>query len=319
MRKSKIVVSVVSTLFYSETFLDEFLTRTLAAIKTLKISRFEIILVNDGSPDKSLEKAREAQKAIPQIRIIDLSRNFGHHNAMLAGLTYSTGNYVFLIDSDLEESPELLVDFYKLLRQKKEVDVVFGYQEKRKGKLPERLLGYVFYSTVRKINKNAINRNVSTVRLMSRRYVDALLLFVERETPISVLWDNTGFAQLPFPIEKKSNSGRKSTYSLVSKLKLALSMFLIVGYGPIVIVSAFLILTFIAALLVGTYIAVMVLSGALVMSGWTSLMLSMWMLGIINLTISAIIALYVANIYSESKARPKFIVRDLMNGETRNE
>src|SRR4030095_1456442 len=105
---------------------------------------FEIILVNDGSPDDSLEIALRLQLQDARIRIIDLSRNFGHHKAMMTGLMHARGQMVFLIDSDLEEDPELLETFHEKLLETR-ADVVFGVQRKRKGALFERISGAVFF------------------------------------------------------------------------------------------------------------------------------------------------------------------------------
>src|SRR5215213_8942298 len=97
-------LSVVTTLYYSQSFIEEFYTRTLNSILAITTD-YEIVFVNDGSPDASLERVLAIQSKDPHVVIVDLSRNFGHHKAMMAGLHHASGDYIFLIDSDLEEAP----------------------------------------------------------------------------------------------------------------------------------------------------------------------------------------------------------------------
>jgi putative glycosyltransferase len=132
-------LSIVTTLYESAPYLAEFHVRVCNTAE--KITRdYEIILVNDGSPDNSLDVARSIHLKDNRVRVIDLSRNFGHHKAMMTGLAHARGDLVFLLDSDLEEERELLRTFYEEL-QRSGADVVFGVQEKRKGRLFERLSG----------------------------------------------------------------------------------------------------------------------------------------------------------------------------------
>src|SRR4051812_43548656 len=122
-------LSIVATLYRTGSFLADFHARATAAARSLTDS-FEIVLVNDGSPDDALALALTLAHSDPKLRIVDLSRNFGHHPAMWAGLAHATGDLVFLIDSDLEERPEWLGDF-NAIREQHGADVVFGVQEVR--------------------------------------------------------------------------------------------------------------------------------------------------------------------------------------------
>ena len=103
-------LSVVTTLYKSKTYLEVFLKEIISSIETIEVMDYELIFVNDGSPDDSVEYLLERKKDISQIKVIDLSRNFGHHYAIQAGLNYASGEYVFLIDNDLETPPSVLVD-----------------------------------------------------------------------------------------------------------------------------------------------------------------------------------------------------------------
>ena len=141
-------LSIVSTIYKSEKTIKEFIRRISYSAKKLIGENYEIILVNDGSPDNSLVSALEESKETKKVKIIDLSRNFGHHKAIMIGLSYASGNLVFLIDSDLEESPEIIEDFLFEFKRR-EVDVIYGVQNKRKGKFFERLSGTVYFKLFR--------------------------------------------------------------------------------------------------------------------------------------------------------------------------
>lgn len=196
-------LSVVATLYRSEPFIGEFLTRMGAVAGKIAGDDYELILVNDGSPDDSLAVALAKAEADPHLVVVDLSRNFGHHKAMMTGLAHADGDLVFLIDSDLEEEPEWLESFHGQLRDQG-CDVVYGVQKSRKGRVFERWSGVVFYSLLRTLTALDLPKNIVTARLMTRRYVEALLRHEEREVFLAGLLQITGFDQRPTPVTKKA-------------------------------------------------------------------------------------------------------------------
>lgn len=137
-------LSIVTTLYYSAPYIEEFYKRIKTSIAKLNITDYEIIFVDDGSPDNSLEVAKSIIAIDQNVSVIDLSRNFGHHKAIMTGLTHAKGDYIFLIDVDLEEEPELLELFWKE-NDNDDVDVVYGIQRKRKGKIFEKISGFQFF------------------------------------------------------------------------------------------------------------------------------------------------------------------------------
>src|SRR5262249_3388596 len=135
--------------------------------------------------------------------IVDLSRNFGHHKAMMTGLDHARGDLVFLIDSDLEEDPECMREFAIEMSRTK-ADVVFGVQETRRGSWFQRVSGNLFFDLFNAVTGIAMPKNMVTARLMTKRYVDALVLHREQEVFIGGLWHITGFKQVPFAVVKHS-------------------------------------------------------------------------------------------------------------------
>ena len=198
-------LSIVTSMYRSAPFLTEFHSRCTAAAARLGVPSYEIVFVNDGSPDDSLRIAVELNAGDPHVRVIDLSRNFGHHKALMTGLAHARGELVFLVDCDLEEDPDWLVAFHETLKTES-VDVVYGVQAERKGDWFERAAGRVFFSLFNRMLTHPIPVNVVTARLMTARYVKALVSHRERELCLAGLWVITGFEQRPFVVRKGSRS-----------------------------------------------------------------------------------------------------------------
>src|SRR4051812_25349055 len=185
-------LSVVTTMYRSAPYLVEFHDRVCRAAKAL-FESFEIVFVNDGSPDEALDVAVRLFEEDERVRVIDLSRNFGHHAAIMTGLDRAHGDLVFLLDCDLEEEPELLSAFHDAMEATR-ADAVYGVQASRKGGRVERWAGAVFYKVFNALSATPVPANLVTARLMTRRYVRALVAHREREICLAGLWAITGFS-----------------------------------------------------------------------------------------------------------------------------
>jgi putative glycosyltransferase len=301
-------LSIVSTLFQSEEYIHEFHRRASAAAQELAGESYEIIFVNDGSPDNSLAVAVDVAEDDAHVVVVDLSRNFGHHRAMMTGLSYSTGEKVFLIDSDLEESPEWLQLFDEQLA-KSGADVAYGVQINRKGGWSERLTGWLFYRLFRLATGVAQVDNIVTARLMTRRYVDALVAHQERELNIGGLWIITGFKQVKVEVTKLSHS--PTSYSLTKKFSHFVNA--ITSFSSLPLVAVFytgLIIT-ISALLFSTLLVFRYFMYEAPADGYTSLIVSIWFFSGLIILFLGIQGIYVAKVFSEVKQRPYTVVRSV--------
>lgn len=299
-------LSVVATLYRSAPYIEEFCRRSSAAARAFAGEDFEILLVNDGSPDDSLERALAMVGGDSHTVVVDLSRNFGHHKAMMTGLAYARGDYVFLIDSDLEEKPEWLVDFADEMRRQ-DCDVVYGVQAQRKGNAAERWSGYVFYRLARLMTGLHLPDNIVTARLMSRRYVDALLRHEEREVFLAGLWYITGFKQHATTVDKGSTS--PTTYTFRHKLSVLINSVTSFSNLPLIWIFYFgLSISFVACLYI-VYIVLQWWSQQAPLTGWTSVMASIWLIGGLIISFIGVVGIYLSKIFSETKRRPYTIVR----------
>ena len=294
-------LSIVATLYNSSRYIEEFCRRAADAARQLAGNEYEIILVNDGSPDDSLNVAIQLSEVDPHLVVVDLSRNFGHHKAMMAGLSYALGEKIFLIDVDLEESPEWLLNFSAQMEQEQS-DVVYGVQKSRKGGWFEKLSGEIYYWLLNLMLSMDHPKNITTARLMTKRYVDALLLHKEREIVMSGLWLITGFDQRQQLVDKKSHS--RTTYGFLRKLSHLVNIVTSFSNKPLVFIFFVGLSIFIGSLVYTLYLIVNQVFFHITVDGWTSIMVSVWFLGGMTILFIGVIGIYLSKIFSETKQRP---------------
>lgn len=301
-------LSIVSTLYYSAGYIEEFCQRITAVATRVFGDDFEIILVNDGSPDSSLGIAIAQTDKDSRVKVVDLSRNFGHHKAIMTGLGFSTGDYIFLIDIDLEEEPEWLEIFFRELLNKK-CDVIYGVQVRRKGGLFERFSGEVFYWLIKKISGLNFRENIVTARLMTNEYVKSLILHKEREIFLAGLWHITGYDQQPYNVYKHSTS--ETTYNF--KRKLSIFVNAITSFSNTPLMAIFYVGSFISTLafLFVSYLIINWMFLSRPVSGWTSLIASMWLIGGMIICFIGVIGIYLSKIFIETKQRPYSIIKSV--------
>lgn len=297
-------LSIVTTLYNSRDYINEFYQRISSEAQKIT-EDYEIIFVDDGSPDDSLDVSILLSNQDERIKVIELSRNFGHHKAMMTGLSHAKGELVFLIDSDLEEEPELLGNFYNEMNQ--DVDVLYGVQNKRKGGWFEQISGQFFYRTLNYLTDLNIAENIVTARLMTKDYVNALIMHDEREIFIAGLWQITGFKQKSITINKHSTS--ETTYTLGHKLSILENSIVSFSNKPLkLIFHTGLIISMLSFL----YISMIVfqkLFMSIEIEGWSSLIASIWFLGGLIILFIGMLGIYLSKIYTESKRRPYSIIR----------
>jgi len=300
-------LSIVTTLYSSENHVHEFYERATEAAINLIGEDFEIIFVNDGSEDRSLEIAISLMQQDKKIKILDLSRNFGHHKAMMTGIEFAKGKKVFLIDVDLEEQPEWLTSFDEQL-EREGLDLVYGVQAKRKGNFFEKISGYFFYRLFRFFTKLDQPNNITTARVMTYRYAKALVSHQEREINIGGLWMITGFKQGYQTVTKLSSSPSvyDSKYkfshfinSITSFSSLPLRLAFYSGLG--ISFSAFMFICY------QTYLYFFYAPPA----GYISVIASIWFFSGLIILFNSIQGIYISKIFTEVKQRPYTIIKDI--------
>lgn len=302
------LLSIVATVYNTGPCLAEFCRRASVAAEACGFApdEVEVVLVNDGCPAGGLDDALRQRQADKRVVVVDLSRNVGHHKAMMVGCQQARGGLVFLIDSDLEEAPEWLPSFYERL-QREGCDVVYGVQERRRGGLFEQVSGELFYKIFNAVAGVAIPRNIVTARLMTRAYVDALTSHLDRTPFMAGLWAITGFDQRPHMVRKLALS--PTSYTTRRKLAVLVNALISFSSRPLVWMAlagaAIAAVSFVCILWL---VARKYLLGSVALD-WTSIIASIWCVGGMIIFCLGVVSLYTARIFEEVKRRPYAVVR----------
>ena len=304
-------LSIVTTVYKSEIFLETFLNEIIIALQYIKIEKFEIIFVIDGITDNSKQYLIQRKSKISQIKIIELSRNFGHHYAIQAGLNFASGEYVFLIDNDLETPPSVLVDYYNLIINDKNLDVVYGFQESRKGSIIEKKAGSIFWVLINKLSDTKIPHNILTERLMTKQYVNELLRLQDANLFIGGMMYWVGFNQKGIPVKKGQREGA-STYSIKRRAELMLQAITSFSGKPLEWLFYFGLFISICSGLFILYLAFQKLMYEdEVQLGWTSIVaINFLILGIVS-TFLGLIGIYIYKIFRQVQGRPNAIIKKI--------
>lgn len=305
-------LSIVSTLYRSRPFLPEFVDSCLAMLAAIGCRDFELVFVDDGSPDDSAAWLLERKKAVPQIVVVRLSRNFGHHVAMLAGLAQARGEYVALIDCDLEVSPLELGGMYERLRVAPSCDAVYGYQDQeRKGGWVERVGGGLFWRLFNACSPTKVPADQLAERVMTRRYVDSLLRLGDRSVFLAGMLSWVGYEQIGVPVKKGLRAGA-STYTLAKRFRLLVEAITSFSDLPLrFLFHAGLFIT-LASSGYGTFLVLRKLVHPhSTLLGYTSLSaLILFSLGLIMMSLGTI-GIYLSRIFAASQRRPLYVIRDI--------
>jgi len=301
-------LSIVTTMYYSAPYIEEFYRRITNMAHNIT-SDYELIFVNDGSPDNSVEVVLDLYKKDDKVKLIDLSRNFGHHKAIMTGLRHSKGDYIFLIDCDLEEAPELLMDFWNSIQKNPKIDVFFGVQKKRKGRIFEKVSGFFFYLIFNLLSDVKIQKNLINMRIMTHRYVQALIQYNEYHPVIAGLFILSGFSQEKIYIDKEHKG--KTTYNLTRKIRLFIDSIVSFSIKPLLFIFNLGILIMIISSIVVIRVIIQKLVKGVKIGGWTSLIMSVWFLGGLIVFSIGLVGIYLSKVYEQVKNRPNSIIKKI--------
>ena len=305
------MVSIVITCYQDEGNIPEMHRRLTKVLADVDLD-YEIIFVNDGSPDNSEAVLREIASRDKKVTVMLQARNFGAQNAFTAGMEQALGKAVVIMDGDLQDPPELIPEFVKKWRQGYEV--VYGKRRKREaslGKLKE-LAYHLFYVTFNKLSYMRVPEDAGEFSLMDRRVVDAINGMPERDRLLRGLRAWVGFKQIGVEYTRPERFWGKSTNSLIASTKWARKAIFSFSYAPMELVSRIAALTMLVA--VGAiifYIILYFFKGA--PQGFLTLLIITLFLGAIQLLSLAIIGEYLARVFEETKQRPKYITREILN------
>jgi putative glycosyltransferase len=303
-------LSVITTIYKSDIFLERFIYELLETINKIQVENYEIIFVLDGITDNSKEYLLGKKIECPQIKVIELSRNFGHHYAISAGLNNAIGDLIFLIDCDLEVSPQVLVEF-KSEYDATGADVVYGIQKARKGNFVERELGGLFWKTFNLFSDTKMPLNVITERLMTKKYLEALTSLGDKNLFLGGMMYWVGFNQVSVEINKTQREGT-SSYSFSKRFNLFIEAITSFSEKPLKLIFKLgLIITFGSFTAIFFMIIWKLLVPEKILLGFTSLIISiLFSLGVLTSAIG-IVGIYLSRIFKQTQDRPNYIIKNI--------
>ncbi|MEK7866792.1 MAG: glycosyltransferase [Planctomycetota bacterium] len=300
-------LSIVTSLYRSEESVDDLYARLTQSAARMTPD-YEIVFVNDGAPEASLGTVLRFVPADPHVRVLDLSRPFGHDLAVSAGCDFARGKRVFVIDVD--EDPAWLDRFWQEM-DRTGADVVYGVQTARKGSLFSDYSARAFTRLFNFVSDVRIPGDACTVRLMTRRYVDALQTLRDRALFLAGNYAWAGFRQHPIPVEPPGRTGPPA-YGVFRRLDLFVRAVTAFTAYPLrlIFVLGVLFSLFGCGIALALVIRKLV-DPSSVLIGWASLTASIWLLGGVIIAFLGVIGLYLSTAFIEAKDRPRFIVQGL--------
>ena len=306
-------ISVVIPMYYEEEVANECYNRTKKVLNGLKNYDHEIIFVNDGSKDKTLPILKEIATKDEKAKVISFSRNFGHQAAVTAGLKFVTGDCILIIDSDMQDPPELLVDMLKLWEDGNEV--IYAKRKTRKGESKFKLMtAKMFYKVLNNLSDVKIPKDTGDFRLVDRKVVAVINSMPEHNKFLRGLFSWVGFKQKPIEYERQERFAGKTKYPLKKMLKLASDGIISFSTKPLKIIGGIgMVSIFISFILLIYAILSYIFKWNNLASGWTSLMVAITFFAGVQLVSIWMISEYIARIYDNTKQRPEYIIDEKIN------
>lgn len=305
-------ISVVTPVYRCAPCLVQLYQRLKKSLETIT-SDFEIIMVNDNSPDHAWDVIQQLSWQDHRVKGINFARNFGQHYAITAGLDYSRGEWVVVMDCDLQDRPEEIPKLYA--KAQEGYDIVFGQRVERQDRFLKRLGSRLFYKVFSYLTDTRQDATIANFGIYHRHVIQTLVGMREklRFFPTMVQW--VGFQSVAIPIEHAGREEGKSSYSLKRLFNLAFDVIISFSDKPLRLTVKLGITMSFVSFLYALYIVIRAMLGIKGIEGWPSLIVSIWFLSGLIIFILGIIGIYISKIYEEAKRRPIYIVKELAGFE----
>lgn len=310
MNSNGILISVVSPVYRGEKMVGELVRRVAESVGTITDS-FEIILVNDASPDNSWGEIVKACAQDSRVKGLNLSRNFGQHYAITAGLSYAKGDWVVVMDCDLQDRPEEIPNLYS--KAIEGYDSVFAQRVNRSDSWLKRMSSRCFYSFFSYMTDTKQDASVANFGIYNKKVVESILAMGDsmRYFPTQVQW--VGYNKYYLPVEHNSRLEGKSSYNLKRLFKLAFDTIITFSNKPMRIMVKIGLFMTLVSFVIGLVYLVQYLSGEIVVMGYASLIISLWFIGGLLIFFVGVLGIYLGKVLEQSKNRPTFIVKQTLN------
>lgn len=308
---NKELISIVVPMYYEELVAQECYNRLKEVMDLNKIN-YEFIFVNDGSKDKTLEILSNISKSDERAKVVSFSRNFGHQNAVTAGVFHANGDAIVIIDADLQDPPEVISEMIQ--KWKEGFQVVYAKRKQRKGETWFKLLtAKYFYKFLQSMSEVEIPRDTGDFRLIDRKVAEVFKNMPERNRFIRGMISWVGFKQYALEYERQERFAGETKYPLKKMIKFASDGIIAFSAKPLKIISIIGIFSIIFSFLLLIYSVVVKVTGAYSVPGWSSIICAISFFSGVQLLSLGVIGQYIARVYDESKSRPLYIVEETIN------
>ncbi len=307
-------ISIIVPMYYEQEVAKECYKRIKEVlIKLSNEYEYEIIFVNDGSKDKTLDILKAIAVEDKFVKIISFSRNFGHQAAVTAGIKNCDGDVTVIIDADMQDPPELIIDM--LEKWKEGYKIVYAKRKKRRGESPFKLItAKMFYKALNSLSNVDIPKDTGDFRLVDKEVIEVIKELPEHNKFLRGLFSWVGYKQTPIEYERNERYAGKTKYPLGKMLKLATDGIIGFSTKPLKIVGALGICSILISIIILIYsILSYILSWNNLTAGWTSIMVTVTFFAGIQLMSLWVMSEYIARIYDESKNRPEYIIEEKIN------
>ncbi|MCC6252366.1 MAG: glycosyltransferase family 2 protein [Bacteroidia bacterium] len=301
------MISLVIPIYNEEVLIDELINRTLKALKSFG-NDFEIIIVDDGSSDNSIIKLLKHRKQDDRIKIVQLSRNYGHQAAYTAGLTVAKGKFVAMMDGDLQDPPELIEVMYKKLISNENTDIIYAKRKSRKEKMLRRFLMKMFHKIFSKITRGSSIENVGNFSIFRDYVKDAILIYSEKNRYLPGIRFHAGFSQDYILFDRDERIAGSTKMSISKLISLALDALFSFSNLPL---RTMLFIGFVGLFisLVGVIYVILSKLMGVAPFGWSSTLFFIFFFSSLQIMFLGLLGEYIYRIYKEVQNRPLFIIK----------
>ncbi|MEA3455515.1 MAG: glycosyltransferase family 2 protein [Campylobacterota bacterium] len=302
-----VLISVVTPIYGCCDSLNSLYERLRDTLSTIT-EDYEIIMVNDASPDNAWEVIKELSQKDGRVKGIDLSRNFGQHKAISAGLEYAGGEWTVVMDCDLQDQPEDIIKLYN--KAMEGYDIVFGRRFERKDSIYKKFSSRMFYIVNDYLTENKLDSTVANYSIISRKALNSVLRMKEQNRVYSLFANWVGFKKIEIDIEHAKRPEGKSSYTLYKMINLAIDSIVSQSNKPLRLAIKFGFILSLLSFLYGSWLIVRYFLLDIPAEGWTSVMVSIYFIGGLMFANMGMLGLYIGKIFDETKDRPIYLVQE---------
>ncbi len=302
-------ISIVSPVYRAENIIEKLVDEIMEVVYQLDVN-YEIILVDDRSPDNSWEVMKQLSVKFPEVKSIRLSRNFGQHPAIVAGLSIAKGEWIVVMDCDLQDQPKEIEKLYK--KAIEGYDLVLARRENRQDGFIKKMYSKIFSKVFNYLADTDFNNEVANFGIYNRKVIASVLTIGDYIKAFPLFIYFTGYNATSVAVEHADRDSGKSSYSFSKGISLAFNAIISFSNKPLKIFVKFGMIISFLAFIGGLVNLIYYLEGSIKVSGYSSLIISIWLLSGIIITVIGVVGIYIGKVFEQTKNRPAYIIDEII-------